>query len=105
MCSGSEAGSYLRCIDFLYHSTLGLRVIKKRKKMDDARSTRNEEASGVLFKSRRSSTGTVNFQAASLHKVNLQAASLYKILHARVCKQLWWYYPTIIVVLPNNYAR
>ena len=30
---GSEAGSYLRLIDFVYHSTLGLmRVIKKRKK-------------------------------------------------------------------------
>jgi len=29
MCSGSEAGSYLRLIDFVYHSTLGLRVIKK----------------------------------------------------------------------------
>jgi len=28
-----EAGSYLRLIDFLYHSTLGLRVIKKKKKM------------------------------------------------------------------------
>ena len=27
---GSEAGSYLRLIDFVYHSTLGLRVIKKR---------------------------------------------------------------------------
>jgi len=27
MCSGSEAGSYLRLIDFVYHSTLGLRVI------------------------------------------------------------------------------
>jgi len=32
MCSGSGAGSYLRLIDFLYHSTLGLRVIKKKKK-------------------------------------------------------------------------
>ena len=32
MCSGSEAGSYLRLIDFVYHSTLGLRVIKKMKK-------------------------------------------------------------------------
>jgi len=32
MCSGSEAGSYLRLIDFLYHSTLGLRVIKKKKR-------------------------------------------------------------------------
>jgi hypothetical protein len=31
-CSGSEAGSYLRLIDFVYHSTLGLRVIKKRRR-------------------------------------------------------------------------
>ena len=31
MCSGSETGSYLRLIDFVYHSTLGLRVIKKEK--------------------------------------------------------------------------
>jgi len=31
MCSGSEAGSYLRLIDFVYHSTLGLRVITKKK--------------------------------------------------------------------------
>ena len=30
MCSGSEAGSYVRLIDFVYHSTLGLGVIKKR---------------------------------------------------------------------------
>ena len=30
MCSGYEAGSYLRLIEFLYHSTLGLRVIKKK---------------------------------------------------------------------------
>jgi len=34
MCSGSEAGSYLRLIDFLYHSTLGLKVMKKKKKTD-----------------------------------------------------------------------
>jgi len=32
MCSGSDAGSYLSLIDFVYHSTLGLRVIKKEKK-------------------------------------------------------------------------
>ena len=31
MCSGSEAGSYSRLIDCVYHSTLGLRVIKKKK--------------------------------------------------------------------------
>jgi len=35
MCSGSEAGSYLRPIDFVYHSTLGLKVIKKKKKKND----------------------------------------------------------------------
>ena len=29
---GSEAGSYLRLIDFVYHSTLGLRVIKKKER-------------------------------------------------------------------------
>jgi len=29
-CSGSEAGSYLRLIDFVYHSTLGVRVRKKK---------------------------------------------------------------------------
>ena len=28
MCSGSEVGSHLRLIDFVYHSTLGFRVIK-----------------------------------------------------------------------------
>ena len=27
----SEAGSYSKLIDFVYHSTLGLRLIKKRK--------------------------------------------------------------------------
>ena len=32
MCSGSEEGSYSRLIDCVYHSTLGLRVIKKKKR-------------------------------------------------------------------------
>ena len=31
MYSGSEAGSYSTRIDFAYHSTLGLRVIKEKK--------------------------------------------------------------------------
>jgi len=31
-CSGSESGSYFRLIDFVYHTTLGLSVIKKKKK-------------------------------------------------------------------------
>ena len=35
MQRGSEAGPYLRFIDFVYHSTLGLRVIKKKKKDPD----------------------------------------------------------------------
>jgi len=30
--SGSEAGSYLRLTDFVYHSTLGWIVITKKKK-------------------------------------------------------------------------
>ena len=36
MCSGSEAGSYFRLIDFVHHSTLGLRVIKKKKTVPPA---------------------------------------------------------------------
>jgi len=32
MCSGSEVGSYLRLIDFVYHSTLGLRVMTERRR-------------------------------------------------------------------------
>ena len=31
LCSGSEAGSYRRLIDFVYHSVLGLRVINQKK--------------------------------------------------------------------------
>ena len=31
MCSRSEAGSYLRPTDFVCHSTLGSRVVKKKK--------------------------------------------------------------------------
>ena len=30
MCSDSEAGSYFRFIDFVYHSTRGLRVEKEK---------------------------------------------------------------------------
>ena len=32
MCSGSEAGTYSRLIDLVYHPTLGLRVIKKKRR-------------------------------------------------------------------------
>jgi len=37
---GSEAGSYLRRIDFMYHSALGVRVIKKKKKSTDPKRSR-----------------------------------------------------------------
>ena len=32
MCSDSEAGLYLRLVDFVYHSILGSRVTKKKKR-------------------------------------------------------------------------
>jgi len=34
MCSGSKEGSYLLLTDFLYHSTLGVRVIEKKKDLE-----------------------------------------------------------------------
>jgi len=49
MCSGSEEGAYLRLIDFLYHSTLGLRVIKK-KLMCRARSSHHLPADSPPFR-------------------------------------------------------
>ena len=33
ICSGSEAGSYLRLMGFVYHSALGVRVIKKERSL------------------------------------------------------------------------
>ena len=36
MCSGSEAVSCLRLIDFVCHSTLGLKVIKQRRRSEDS---------------------------------------------------------------------
>ena len=35
MCSSSEAGPYLRLIDFENHSTVGLKVIKKKNQSCD----------------------------------------------------------------------
>ena len=37
MCSGSEEGSYLRLIDFVYHSILGLAVIKNDRQCGTSR--------------------------------------------------------------------
>jgi len=41
MCSSSEAGSYLRLIDFGYHLILGMRVIKKKKKVNTSSKREN----------------------------------------------------------------
>jgi len=49
MCSGSEAGWYLRLIDFVYHSTLGLRVIEKNLVVGSVPQDVREEASGRLI--------------------------------------------------------
>ena len=52
---GSEAGSYLRLIHFVYHQTLGLRVIKKKK--DDHSARTNCTALHRLFRGDRSTGG------------------------------------------------
>ena len=49
MCSGSEAGSYVRPIDFVCHSILGLRVMKKRR--EDASSKGNDLKNGIVVPS------------------------------------------------------
>jgi len=46
MCSGSEAGSYLRLIDFVYHSTLGLSVIMKKEKVIETLNLRTGQPPG-----------------------------------------------------------
>jgi len=52
MCSGSEAGSYLRLIDFVYHSTLGLRVIKQKKVTGGADDEPSDAREGVHLRQR-----------------------------------------------------
>jgi len=49
MCTGAEAGSYLRRIDLVYHSTLGLRVIKKKKKVEGHPVLRNARRRTLAF--------------------------------------------------------
>ena len=44
MCRGSEAGSYLRLIDCVHHSTKGLRVLKKERKSGETA----RQAAGVM---------------------------------------------------------
>jgi len=44
--SGSDAGSYLRLVDLVCHSTLGVRVIKKMKKKNLAADAGGDRAHG-----------------------------------------------------------
>ena len=55
MYSGSEAVSFSRLIDFVYHSTLGLRVRKKKKKDNRlwrAREAHRDEGRAALCEAR-----------------------------------------------------
>ena len=49
MCSGSEAGSYLRH-SLLYHSTLGVRVIKKKKKVPENKIVRASDPGNEIVR-------------------------------------------------------
>ena len=47
MCSGPEAGSYSRLIDFVYHPTVDLRVIKKKRTREIKRVIQKNEGEKV----------------------------------------------------------
>ena len=49
MCSGSEAGSYSRLTDFVYHSTLGLRGINKKKRRNLVRFLFSRRSGEAVF--------------------------------------------------------
>ena len=53
MCSGSEAVSYSRLINFVYHSTLGLRVIQKKSRRSPGESDFGFRVSGFGIQTRR----------------------------------------------------
>jgi len=48
-CAGTEEGSYLRLIDFVYHSTLGWRVIKKDRERRDSQDREHPSLSSLLL--------------------------------------------------------
>ena len=77
MCSGSEAGSYLRLIDVVYHSTLGLRVRKKSEK--------GRVAACLPLSDRRSSTFAHDVLSPFLllHFLSLRLISLPPFLSRR----------------------
>ena len=54
MCNGSEAGSYLRPVDFVHHSSLGLRVVKKKRRLlKPEHSNVQRFRGGLVFKAHR----------------------------------------------------
>ena len=74
MCSGSKAGSYLRLIDFVYHSTLGLSVVKKKE--TDARCGSGAEREGPRERGR---DGCGAARRPSGFEPLAQRKSLYKV--------------------------
>jgi len=73
MCSGSEAGSYLRLIDFVYHSTLGLRVKKRKKKkwLKCVLCLQRSETELTLDANHPLAGKALNFEVPTPSKVNL----------------------------------
>ena len=64
MCSGSEAGSYFRLIDFVYHSTLGWRVIKKKRRTE--KELAEAHAAGAARHVSRRSYSLISFGKSTL---------------------------------------
>ena len=77
MCSGSEAGSYLRLIDFVYHSTLGLRVIQKKRRR---RRLPGSAARGL------SPPNTCAYRGTSLIRNSASLGPYSRTMH----RALWW---------------
>ena len=90
MCSGSEAGSYLRLIDFVYHSTLGLRVIKKKKK---GMGVQSEPFSPHSTTNTPTSLAFISNLFAELNRLHLRVAwciVYHSTLGLRVIKKKEW---------------
>jgi len=66
ICSGSEAGSYLRLIDFGYPSTLGLRVIQKKIGINIQRIPSESERGA---RERRETSGYEPWRVLHVHRI------------------------------------
>jgi len=77
MCSGSEAGSYLRLIDVVYHSTVGLRVIKRREiKKRRVFESNKEEKSLATWLAWQASCSQYSYVEDNIANGNLSTAKL-----------------------------